>query len=156
MPFQVDLSKRFKFLRGVAFFSALFIVFSLVYGNWRSRGHSSVEAINQDSGLASEDVFEEEGSEVAGATTIKDFARCLSESGTKLYTTSECPYCQEQKDLFGNALTYVDDTDCLEMPDVCEAVGISNVPTWTFPDGSQASGVHSLEELSEKTGCSLP
>ena len=43
-----------------------------------------------------------------------------------------------------------------ESTPACRAAKIDGYPTWTFADGSRASGELSLERLAAKTGCELP
>lgn len=90
-----------------------------------------------------------------------DFAKCLTEKEAKLYTTYWCPHCTEQKGLFGSSLKYVDVTECdpegeSAEPEKCEAANVTSIPAWVFADGSKEVGVHTLEQLAETTGCTLP
>jgi len=86
----------------------------------------------------------------AVASSMVDFARCLSRAGATYYTADWCPHCARQNRMFGNALRYVRVVDCT---DGC--VGIKSLPTWSFKDGSQTSGVASFEMLASRTGCRL-
>lgn len=80
-------------------------------------------------------------------------ALCLKEKSVIMYGASWCLHCQEQKELFGPAfqnLTYV---ECTTEKQKCADAGIQYLPTWKFPDGTEESGVLSLEKLAEKSGC---
>ena len=88
------------------------------------------------------------------------FARCLDEKGAKMYGTFWCPHCQDQKELFGNSKKIMPYVEC-STPDgtaqtqACADAGIAKYPTWEFPGGVRATGVFTLGELSQKTGCPL-
>ena len=91
------------------------------------------------------------------------FARCLKGRGVKMYGAYWCPHCQEQKENFGASFEYVPYTECGIKGDlhgvaqVCRDEGIKHFPTWQFPPtGERVERVFSLEELSDRTGCSLP
>jgi hypothetical protein len=90
----------------------------------------------------------------------KEFAQCLTDSGTKMYGAYWCPACAEQKDSFGKSWKYVDYIEC-SLPNrggqtqKCNAEGIQSYPTWEFPDGQKTGGVISLSQLSQITGCEL-
>jgi hypothetical protein len=92
------------------------------------------------------------------------FARCLKDRGVKMYGAWWCPHCQEQKEKFGEAsFKLAPYTECGVVGDikgqnpVCKQEGIQHFPTWQFPPtGERVERVFSLEELSDRTGCSLP
>ncbi len=89
-----------------------------------------------------------------------EFAKCLTEKGAIFYGAFWCPHCAEQKKLFGKSIQYVNYIEC-STPDGgaqtpnCIGAKITGYPTWEFKDGSRLSGLISLENLGEKTGCSL-
>ena len=89
------------------------------------------------------------------------FAQCLKEKNTMFYGTFWCSYCQKQKKMFGKSVKYLPYTEC-STPDgrgqlpVCKEKELEGYPTWEFNDGSRLSGLISLTQLSEKTGCQLP
>lgn len=101
------------------------------------------------------------GGERAEVTTAYDsFAQCISDAGAKFYGAYWCPHCQEQKKLFGNSkkLPYIEcstPNGQAQTPQ-CISEGITGYPTWEFADGSRLDGQRSLEELAEKTNCTLP
>jgi|TARA_Y100000310_G_C20604520_1_gene774806 glutaredoxin len=92
-------------------------------------------------------------------TENNDFASCLKENGAKFYGAEWCGHCNTQKELLGNYKpVYI---EC-SLPDrsgqtpLCKSAGIQSYPTWKFADGTTQTGVMSLQELSQKTGCPLP
>lgn len=90
-----------------------------------------------------------------------DFAKCLTESGAKMYGAYWCPHCAEQKKMFGSSVKYIPYVECDPRGDnaneaACDAAGVDSFPTWIFADGSKIGGTTSLRQLSIKTGCELP
>ena len=79
-----------------------------------------------------------------------------------MYGLYWCPHCAEQKEMFGAAFRYVPYQDCAikekpgEMAPQCKAAGVKLFPSWQFGTNAPVEGVFSLDELSDKTGCSLP
>ena len=96
------------------------------------------------------------------ASTLDDFAKCVSSKGALMYGAWWCPHCAEQKESFGFAFQYVTFTECgiegqpHSVNEQCKNAGIKNFPTWQFGDGHREEGVLSLPDLSAKTGCKLP
>ena len=91
------------------------------------------------------------------------FARCLADRGAKMYGAYWCPHCVEQKEKFSASFEYAPYVECGIKGDlhgvaqVCKDEGIKHYPTWQFPPtGERIERVFSLEELSDRTGCSLP
>ena len=91
------------------------------------------------------------------------FAHCLGDRGVKMYGAWWCPHCTEQKEKFGASFEYAPYIECGVKGDlkgqnpVCKEDGIKHFPTWQFPPtGERVERVFSLEELSDRTGCSLP
>ena len=91
------------------------------------------------------------------------FARCLKDRNVKMYGAWWCPHCVEQKEKFGASFEYAPYVECGVKGDlkgknpVCQDAGITHFPTWQFPPtGERVERVFSLEELSDRTGCSLP
>ena len=83
-------------------------------------------------------------------------AKCLTAKGAKLFTSSTCPHCTVQKELFKDGLQYLDNTECLAMDGwskVCTDNAVDAVPTWIFADGQRLTGTTPLEGLATKTGC---
>jgi hypothetical protein len=91
------------------------------------------------------------------------FARCLKDRGVKMFGAYWCPHCVEQKEEFGASFEYVPYVECGIKGDlrgvaqVCRDENIKHYPTWQFPPtGERVERVFPLEELSDRTGCSLP
>lgn len=89
------------------------------------------------------------------------FATCVTDSGATFWGTFWCPYCNDQKALFGKSAKLLPYQEC-STPDgngqvaVCNEAQIQSYPTWDFADGTRQSGVLSFDQLSEITGCQLP
>jgi hypothetical protein len=89
------------------------------------------------------------------------FAKCLASKQAKMYGLYLCPHCAEQKEMFGKAFQYVPYAECAikgsrEITSECRAAGAKLFPSWQFAGGPLTEGVFPLQELSDKTGCSLP
>ena len=89
------------------------------------------------------------------------FAKCLATKQAKMYGLYWCPHCIEQKEMFGKAFQYVPYVECAikgsrELTPACKAAGIKLFPSWQFGANPPKEGVFPLQELSDKTGCSLP
>jgi len=89
------------------------------------------------------------------------FATCLKDKGAVFYGTFWCSHCQAQKKLFGSSqklLPYVEcsTADASAQTQVCKDKKITGYPTWEFADGSRLMGEIPLQQLADKTSCSLP
>ena len=84
-----------------------------------------------------------------------DFAQCLTREGTAMFGTDWCPFCQEQKRMFGNSFVHVTYINCDANPAACAAESVTSYPTWINAQGERASGVQSLEQLAQMAGCPL-
>ena len=90
------------------------------------------------------------------------FAKCIATRNAKMYGLYWCPHCVEQKSEFGSSFQYVHYVECAsendphELMPACKAAGVKLFPSWQFGSDPPKEGVLSLEELSQKTGCSLP
>ncbi len=89
------------------------------------------------------------------------FAKCLASKQARMYGLYWCPHCADQKEMFGKAFQYVPYVECAirgskDMNPVCQAAGVKLFPAWQFGNNPPQQGVFPLEELSDKTGCSLP
>ena len=97
---------------------------------------------------------------ISAGSKYTDFAKCVTETKTKMYGAYWCQHCQEQKSLFGKSWKYIDYIEC-SLPnrggqnEICNSAGIKSYPTWEFPDGKRIEGVVSLKQISEATGCQL-
>ena len=89
------------------------------------------------------------------------FAKCLASKNAKMYGLFWCPHCADQKAMFGSSFHYIPYIECAirgsrELAPECKAAGAKLFPSWQFGNNSPQEGVLSLEELSQKSGCSLP
>ncbi len=90
------------------------------------------------------------------------FAKCIKDSGAKLYGAFWCPHCQAQKARFGTSEKYLPYIEC-STPDgqgqtqACKDAGITTYPTWQFANSTTTEvGEKELAELASSTGCILP
>ncbi|MEM4282495.1 MAG: hypothetical protein QXU88_02595 [Candidatus Woesearchaeota archaeon] len=104
------------------------------------------------------------GGAVVGETSMSPldiFAKCLTDSGVKMYGAYWCPHCQNQKAMFGESWKYINYVECA-IPNErgqtkeCTKAGIMAYPTWVFGDGSRVSGEQTFAQLASKSGCKLP
>jgi len=88
------------------------------------------------------------------------YAKCIAESGAKMFAAWWCPACNAQKEMFGTSVQYLPYQEC-SLPNSktqtiqCRQEGIEQYPTWQFSDGSRRTGVLDFDTLSELTGCLL-
>jgi hypothetical protein len=90
-----------------------------------------------------------------------NFAKCLAARNAKMYGLYWCPHCADQKAEFGASFHYVPYVECAikgshELAPECKAAGVKLFPSWQFGANPPKEGVLSLEEISQKSGCSLP
>ena len=90
------------------------------------------------------------------------FARCIATRNARMYGLYWCPHCADQKREFGSSFRYVPYVECAsendphELTPTCKAAGVKLFPSWQFGTDPPKEGVLTLQELSQKTGCSLP
>jgi hypothetical protein len=90
------------------------------------------------------------------------FAKCIANRNARMYGLYWCPHCADQKHEFGSSFHYVPYIECAsednphELTQACKAAGVKLFPSWQFGSDPPKEGVLSLQELSQKTGCSLP
>lgn len=90
-----------------------------------------------------------------------EFAKCLTAKQVKMYGAYWCPHCSDQKAEFGGSFRYVNYVECAikgsrEMSPACKEAGVKLFPSWQFGSGPLVEAVFPLQELSDKTGCTLP
>src|SRR5690606_21458805 len=95
---------------------------------------------------------------LANSQDTATLAQCIAASGAKFYGAYWCPHCADQKEMFGDAIQYIDYIECdargeNARADVCLANNIQSYPTWIFSDGEWLVGSRSVEELAERAGC---
>jgi hypothetical protein len=89
------------------------------------------------------------------------FAQCLGTEGAKMYGAYWCPHCADQKEMFGSSFQYAPYIECgikgsRAEAQVCIDADVKHFPTWVFAGGARVEGAHSLEFLSQETGCPQP
>ncbi|MCA9159822.1 MAG: peptidylprolyl isomerase, partial [Planctomycetales bacterium] len=94
------------------------------------------------------------------ADDLVAFAKALTDSGTRFFGAAWCPHCTDQKQLFqdgGKFLPFIEVTNPDHTPNqVAIDEGVTEYPTWEFPDGSRLTGVQSLQTLSQRSGVAIP
>ena len=98
--------------------------------------------------------------QVSNNSDYDEFAKCITESGAKMYGAFWCSHCKDQKESFGSSWEKINYVEC-SLPDgqsqtqICIQEGITGYPTWEVGDGNRLSGRLSFEKLSEMSGCEL-
>ncbi len=82
-------------------------------------------------------------------------AQCMTENGMTMYGTDWCPHCQRQKQLFGKSFKFINYVNC-DLSDACDKAGVQGYPTWAKDGQLLQSGVKSLAELAQSSGCEMP
>jgi len=99
--------------------------------------------------------------------TYTVFAKCVYESGMRMYGSLGCSVCAKQRALLGDAAEHLQEIECdprypNPQTDLCIEKNITRTPTWIHEDEEGKTlkkfepGVLSLKKLSEETGCVLP
>jgi len=90
------------------------------------------------------------------------FAKCLTSKNARMYGLYWCPHCADQKREFGSSFRYVQYIECAsqndphQLTEVCKAAGVKLFPSWQIGSDPPKEGELTLQELSGKTGCTLP
>lgn len=76
----------------------------------------------------------------------------LTQTGAKMYGAYWCPHCEDQKTMFGAAVSRIPYVECdpkgeKAQPQLCQAKQIQGYPTWEI-QGQLYPGMRSLIELS--------
>ncbi|MBU0957579.1 MAG: hypothetical protein KKF56_02080 [Nanoarchaeota archaeon] len=85
---------------------------------------------------------------------LDGFATCLSEKGVVVYGNDGCSYTIQQLNMFGKSEKYLDYKQCIIEDELCDEKGVEITPTWEI-EGNTYSGIHTIEKLSELSGCVL-
>ena len=91
-------------------------------------------------------------------------AQCLTERGYKIYYADWCPFCVQQKEMFGEAEKYLYGFDCYdpegEQGNITKCPDLRGVPAWRDGDGNQLKyngevidGMIQIRRLVEISGC---
>jgi|GEM_PF-736746 len=97
----------------------------------------------------------------ASTASLDAFAKCLTSKNAIFYGAYWCPHCNDQKQLFGDSMQYINYVECAVegQPQVqtkaCTDAGISGYPTWIV-DGKAYPGAQTFESLAKMTGCAAP
>ena len=83
------------------------------------------------------------------ALVSKDTAQCIGEN-SELYVQLGCHACETQEKMFGNNYEYLNIIDCFYERDKCSEITVT--PTWIINE-EKYTGVQTIEELKELTGC---
>ncbi len=94
------------------------------------------------------------------APDLVQFATDLADAGVQFFGAHWCPACTQQKELFDDGkdnLPFIEVTNSQrQLNDIGIAEGITEFPTWEFPDGSREIGVLSLDTLSQRSNVPIP
>ncbi|TWU50499.1 putative bifunctional phosphatase/peptidyl-prolyl cis-trans isomerase [Rubripirellula tenax] len=94
------------------------------------------------------------------APDLVQFAKDLADAGVVFYGAHWCPACTAQKELFSDGkdnLPFVEVTNPdRSLNSVGIAEGISEYPTWDFPNGTRLVGVQTLATLSATANVAIP
>ena len=92
---------------------------------------------------------------------VATLANCLTEKGVRFFGTAECPWCTEQKELFGQSaelLPYIEcslDVATEEELAMCREANVEGVPDWRFPGQEPVTGMQSIQRIAELSGCEI-
>lgn len=83
---------------------------------------SSPVEINTDDVLQQEKTENITAKSSADTNKILVLAQCLTKKGATFYGTQRCSHCQNQKKMFGDAISAVNFVDCDDQADKCSQV----------------------------------
>ncbi len=96
----------------------------------------------------------------AAANRVSDpygeFASCLTKEGLVMYGSDRCGYCNQQKNMFGDAFESIRYINCDFNQEMCRNRGVAGYPAWYLDNELYAPGLQAFTTLSEATGCPLP
>ena len=93
---------------------------------------------------------------------LRRLAKRLTDEGVIFFGTGWCPFCVQQKEMFGKAVMYLPYVEC--SPEhgateqelaLCRENNVGTVPDWRFPNKEPILGKLSIERLIELSGCQL-
>ncbi|HBE70234.1 MAG TPA: peptidylprolyl isomerase [Planctomycetaceae bacterium] len=103
-------------------------------------------------GLVGEGEMSAEGED---ADDLVALARAISDSGTRFFGAAWCQFCTDQKELFEDGadfLPFIEVTNPDRTPNsIASSEGITEYPTWEFPDGSRLTGVQSIQTIAQRS-----
>ena len=116
---------------------------------------ASTSSTTSDSGLRAATTPEGEP-----APDLVQFAEDLAAAGVIFYGANWCPACTEQKELFEDGK---DNLPFIEVTNPDRSAGqiaidnnVTAYPTWVFPDNTRATGVLTLQQLSDRANVAIP
>jgi len=84
--------------------------------------------------------------------TDEEIVKCIGENSI-LYIQIGCHYCDQQEELFGKNLKYINTFLCNSNEwKTCTELGLEGTPSWKI-NNEIYSGVKSIEKLRELTSC---
>jgi glutaredoxin len=86
----------------------------------------------------------------------RELALHLKKIGAVMYGTYWCPYCNKQKQVFGDAISEIQYIECDPRgndphPELCDSFGVSGYPTWQI-NGRSYSGSYALKDIATISG----
>lgn len=84
----------------------------------------------------------------------EELANCIGQNSL-LYVQEGCHYCEQELEKFGDNKKFLKLVDCVsteELAKYCFDQNITATPTWEI-NGEFYTGVKSIQELKELTGC---
>jgi len=95
----------------------------------------------------------------SATSSLDSFAQCTRDKGVVLYGSDECPFCNRQKELFGNSFQNLHYINCHTEENKCMEEEVNSLPTWIqVKDGTEIKrhiGLFTLKELQDFTGCKI-
>ncbi len=113
-----------------------------------------------DSDLQPNALMSQLESEGEPAADLVQFAKDLAAADVKFFSASWCADCTAQAQLFEDGsddLPFVKVTGSdREFDETGIAEQLTELPTWEFPDHTRASGILSLQTISQRSGVDIP
>lgn len=101
------------------------------------------------------------GSVVPDTPDLVQFAKDLEAAGTQFWSTNQrSADAVSQRELFEDGAKFLPVEQYLNsngtVNPAAATAGVTEINTWVFPDGSQATGVLTLEEIASRSGVAIP
>ncbi len=128
------------------------------------RREAIIEVYSEDDASAPDSVVVSNGDAVPVKEVVDtdesrkmNLARCLGDMDAQLFKVFWCPYCDDQIEMFGDHIRFVDVVECDPdepgaRPELCREAGIQAYPTWVI-DGETYQGMRTLTALAALSGC---
>jgi len=99
-------------------------------------------------------IFSDWFSKITGFVLGEDentrLAQCLDGKKVEFYSTTYCPDCEKQKEIFGLSFKFINHIDCGIDKSLCP--NIRSVPAW-YINETILYGFRNITELKELSGC---